>query len=653
MSIKQLPPHLINQIAAGEVVERPASAIKELLENALDAGATQIDIDVEQGGVKRIRIRDNGRGIPKQELPLALSRHATSKIASLDDLENVLSFGFRGEALPSIASISRLTLSSKCQDDDQAWQLQGNGQEQFDEPEPCSHATGTTVDVRDLFFNVPARRKFLKTEKTEFRHLEDVVKKVALSRFETGFSLRHNQKTVLNLRPATSIEMAERRVAEICGPAFTEQSMRVEHEGADLKLTGWIGLPTFSRSQADLQYFYVNHRIVKDRVVTHAIRQSYQDVLYHGRHPAYVLYLDIDPTKVDVNAHPTKHEVRFRESSLVHGFMYRSLHKSLADLRPQDQLDSNTETPGSSSDLLNKPSSLQDSVRYASLADQQSLNIPVKEQVDFYKRLHGSEPIAGASDAVQPSNRWANTNRAFQTSDPAGAGALQTNFQSGISRDHRASAPASPNNSMPVQRASVDTGEIPPLGFAVAQIHGIFILAENAHGLIVVDMHAAHERITYEYLKRSMAEESVRSQPLLVPLAISVSKKEADCADSNPETFEKLGFTLSRLSPEKITVRAVPTLLKNSDVESLVRDVLSDLITHGTSARIQESMNEILSTMACHGSVRANHRLTVPEMNALLRDMERTERSGQCNHGRPTWTQMSLSQLDKLFMRGQ
>lgn len=643
MSIKQLPPHLINQIAAGEVVERPASAIKELLENALDAGATQIDIDIEQGGVKRIRIRDNGRGIPKQELSLALSRHATSKIASLNDLENVLSFGFRGEALPSIASISRLTLSSKSQADDQAWQLQGSGQEQFDDPEPCSHPTGTTVDVRDLFFNVPARRKFLKTEKTEFRHLEDVVKKVALSRFETGFTLRHNQKPVLNLRPATSIEMAERRVAEICGPAFTEQSIRVEHEGADLKLTGWIGLPTFSRSQADLQFFYVNHRIVKDRVVTHAIRQSYQDVLYHGRHPAYVLFLEIDPTKVDVNAHPTKHEVRFRESSLVHGFMYRSLHKTLADLRPQDQLAGGAQMNEQEPD---KVTSLQNSMRYSSLGDQQSLNIPVKEQVDFYKRLHGNEAVSltqphGPSDVdgIDQTNnsQWPESN-------------------SSISQTHafnQSSPTGSSNHSMPVQRASTDTGEIPPLGFAVAQIHGIFILAENEHGLIVVDMHAAHERITYEYLKRSMAEESIRSQPLLVPLAISVSKKEADCADSNPDTFQQLGFTLSRLSPEKITVRAVPSLLKNSDIESLVRDVLSDLLTHGTSERIQQAMNEILSTMACHGSVRANHRLSIPEMNALLRDMERTERSGQCNHGRPTWTQMSLNQLDKLFMRGQ
>lgn len=638
MSIKQLPPHLINQIAAGEVVERPASAIKELLENALDAGATQIDIDIEQGGVKRIRIRDNGRGIPKEELPLALSRHATSKIASLDDLENVLSFGFRGEALPSIASISRLTLSSKCQNDDQAWELQGSGQEQFDEPEPCAHTTGTTVDVRDLFFNVPARRKFLKTEKTEFRHLEDVVKKVALSRFETGFTLRHNQKPVLNLRPATTIEMAERRVAEICGPAFTEQSIRVEHEGADLKLTGWIGLPTFSRSQADLQFFYVNHRIVKDRVVTHAIRQSYQDVLYHGRHPAYVLFLEIDPTKVDVNAHPTKHEVRFRESSLVHGFMYRSLHKTLADLRPQDQL-----TTSNESEIIkveNRTTSLQDSLRYASLADQQSLNIPVKEQVDFYKQLHGQETNALGGNA--------NNSRFGLETKPTDQTLHQNTFRQPSSHITPANS-----NSMPVQTGNSDTGEIPPLGFAVAQIHGIFILAENTHGLVVVDMHAAHERITYEYLKRSMAEESVRSQPLLVPVAISVSKKEADCADNHPETFQKLGFTLSRLSPEKITVRAVPSLLKNSDIESLVRDVLSDLLMHGSSERIQQAMNEILSTMACHGSVRANHRLSVPEMNALLRDMERTERSGQCNHGRPTWTQMSLSQLDKLFMRGQ
>ena len=631
MFIKQLPPHLINQIAAGEVVERPASAIKELLENSLDAGATQIDIDIEQGGVKRIRVRDNGRGINKEELSLALSRHATSKIASLDDLESVLSFGFRGEALPSIASISRLTVSSKSQDENQAWQLQGNGQEEFEEPTPCSHATGTTIDVRDLFFNVPARRKFLKTEKTEFRHLEDVVKKVALSRFETGFTLRHNQKTVLNLRPATTLKMAERRVAEICGPAFTEQSIRVEHEGAELTLTGWIGLPTFSRSQADLQYFYVNHRIVRDRVVTHAVRQAYQDVLYHGRHPAYVLFLEIDPTKVDVNAHPTKHEVRFRESSLVHGFLYRSLHRTLAELRPQDQL---PDQVGHASTTTSLADTTRDALAYPSLSDQQNLKIPVRDQVDLYRRLHGTDHV-GEAPAQSLSNGTSSDTLASQTHTPQQASA-------GFS-------------SMPVQQLSnpAETGEAPPLGFALAQLHGIFILSQNEHGLIIVDMHAAHERITYEYLKRSMAADSIRSQPLLVPQAIAVSKKEADCSEANTDTFEKLGFLLDRLSPEKLTIRAVPSLLKDSDVEGLVRDVLSDLLTHGSSERIQQAMNEILSTMACHGSVRANHRLTVPEMNSLLRDMERTERSGQCNHGRPTWTQLSVDQLDKLFMRGQ
>jgi DNA mismatch repair protein MutL len=631
MFIKQLPSHLINQIAAGEVVERPASAIKELLENSLDAGATQIDIDIEQGGVKRIRVRDNGRGINKEELSLALSRHATSKIASLDDLESVLSFGFRGEALPSIASISRLTLSSKAKDEEQAWELHGNGQEAFEEPTPCSHATGTTIDVRDLFFNVPARRKFLKTEKTEFRHLEDVVKKVALSRFETGFTLRHNQKTVLNLRPATTLKMAERRVAEICGPAFTEQSIRVEHEGADLTLTGWIGLPTFSRSQADLQYFYVNHRIVRDRVVTHAVRQAYQDVLYHGRHPAYVLFLDIDPTKVDVNAHPTKHEVRFRESSLVHGFLYRSLHRTLAELRPQDQLPDQT---GEASTTTSLADSTRDGLAYPSSSDQQNLKIPVRDQVDLYRRLHGNDSVSEAP--AQPFTSGTTNN-----AQPSQLNTPQSN-STGF-------------NSMPVQQLNnaAETGEAPPLGFALAQLHGIFILSQNEHGMVIVDMHAAHERITYEYLKRSMAADSIRSQPLLVPQAIAVSKKEADCSEANKDTFEKLGFLLDRLSPEKLTIRAVPSLLKDSDVEGLVRDVLSDLLTHGSSERIQRAMNEILSTMACHGSVRANHRLTVPEMNSLLRDMERTERSGQCNHGRPTWTQLSVDQLDKLFMRGQ
>ncbi len=619
MPIQQLPSHLINQIAAGEVVERPASVVKELLENALDAGATRIDIEIEQGGSKRIRIRDNGCGIPKEELFLALSRHATSKIASLDDLEHIQSLGFRGEALPSIASVSRLSLCSHSKDSKHSWKLSGNGGDEFEHPEPSSHPQGTTIDVRDLFFNVPARRKFLKTEKTEFRHLEDVVKKIALSRFQTAISLKHGTKTVLHLQAANDHISSERRVAEIFGPAFMEQCLHIEYEAAGLKLWGWVGLPTFSRSQADLQYFYVNGRIIRDRIVTHAVRQAYQDVLYHGRHPAYLLFLELDADKVDVNAHPTKHEVRFREARLVHDFLYRTLHKALADIRPNEATEQDAypmASMGLNPSLQNNPSSA-----YPFQNSQTNLNIPVKESRENYSQWH---PVVN-----QESNP-------FQPSSPT--------FNQGYNP-----------NSLPVQTETdyKDTGEIPPLGFALAQLHGIFILAENAEGLIVVDMHAAHERITYEHLKRSMAEDTIRSQPLLVPSPVAVSKREATCAVEYADVFNQLGFLIDRLAPEKLVIRAVPSLLKSADTASLLRDVLSDLIQHGSSERIQETINEILSTMACHSSVRANHKLSIPEMNALLRDMERTERSGQCNHGRPTWTQLNLKQLDKLFMRGQ
>jgi len=618
MEIKQLPPHLVNQIAAGEVVERPASVVKELLENAIDAGSTKIEIDIEQGGTKRIRIRDNGKGIPKEELALALSRHATSKIASLDDLEHVLSLGFRGEALPSIASVSRMTISSKTEDAEQGWALTDDGQEIFSEPEPVAHAKGTTIDVRDLFYNVPARRKFLKTENTEFKHLSDVVKKLSLSNFQIGITLRHGQRNVLTLQPAKDRMSADRRVAEVCGPAFMEQSLYLDYEAAGMKLWGWVGLPTFSRSQADLQYFYVNGRMIKDRLVTHAVRQGYSDVLYHGRHPAYVLFLEMAPEKVDVNAHPTKHEVRFREGRLVHDFLYRTLHKALADVRPNvDQ------------DAPDLPEQANHSASFQYTPTQQNLSIPIKEgqvaeQMAAYGRMH---------EAPTPSQLG-------QSKLPP----LSEDFSNRLAPQVTASMPVDASN---------NTGEVPPLGFAVAQLHGIYILAENAEGLVVVDMHAAHERITYEHLKNSMAEDTVRSQPLLVPASLAVSQKEGDCAEEFADTFQKLGFELNRLAPEKLAIRAVPSLLKDSNVEQLVRDVLSDLLEHGSSQRIEEEINEILSTMACHGSVRANHRLSIPEMNALLRDMERTERSGQCNHGRPTWTQMSIDQLDKLFMRGQ
>ncbi|OQX05909.1 MAG: DNA mismatch repair protein MutL [Thiothrix lacustris] len=604
MPIRQLPNHLINQIAAGEVVERPASVVKELLENALDAGSTRVEIDIEQGGSKRIRIRDNGNGIPHEELALALSRHATSKIASLDDLEQVRSLGFRGEALPSIASVSRLILSSRHTDAPQGWQLFGDGQEVFDAPEPVAHATGTTVDVVDLFFNIPARRKFLKTEKTEFGHIEDMVRRIALSRFDVSFELNHNQKNTLRLRPAEDRSSAERRIAEICGSAFIEQSVYLDYEAAGLRLWGWVGLPTFSRSQADLQYFYVNARNVRDKLLTHAVKQAYQDVMYHGRHPAFVLFLELNPQLVDVNAHPTKQEVRFREGRLVHDFLFRTLHQALADIRPGDEADKEDPYPnlppqGGKEQEQSAPIIAPQPYRPAYQPQyQQRLPMPVREQMAAYQRLY--QPSVELKPDLPP-----------------------------------------------------DTDDMPPLGFAIAQLHGIYILAQNASGLVVVDMHAAHERITYEYLKQSMATDALRSQPLLVPASLSVSHKEADYAEQHTDTFRTLGFELDRLGQEKLTIRAVPSLLKESDTEALVRDVLADLMTHGASNRIQNAMNEILATMACHGSVRANRKLSITEMNALLRDMERTERSGQCNHGRPTWTQLSLEHLDKLFLRGR
>ncbi|MBU0654858.1 MAG: DNA mismatch repair endonuclease MutL [Gammaproteobacteria bacterium] len=607
MPIRQLPTHLINQIAAGEVVERPASVVKELLENALDAGATRIEVNIEQGGGKRIRIRDNGSGIPRDELMLALSRHATSKISTLDDLEQVRSLGFRGEALPSIASVSRLVLSSRHADAEQGWKLFGDGQEVFDEPEPVAHATGTTVDVADLFFNTPARRKFLKAEKTEFGHIEDMLRKIALSRFDVAFELNHNQKNTLRLRPSDDRSGAERRIADICGSAFAEQSLYLDYEAAGLRLWGWVGLPTFSRSQADLQYFYVNGRNVRDRLITHAVKQAYQDVMYHGRHPAFVLFLELNPQLVDVNAHPTKQEVRFREGRLVHDFLFRTLHQGLADIRPGDAAGAPTHVPAQAPDtphpnLPPQGGKEQETPSYRPTYQpqhQQRLQMPVREQMGVYQQLY--KPVT----------------------EPAAA------------------------------PPEIPADEIPPLGYAIAQLHGIYILAQNASGLVVVDMHAAHERITYEYLKQSMAEDAIRSQPLLVPASLNVSRKEADYAERHADTFQSLGFELSRMGMEKLAIRAVPSLLKDSNTEALVRDVLSDLITHGESSRIQEAMNEILATMACHGSVRANRKLSIAEMNALLRDMERTERSGQCNHGRPTWTQMSLDQIDKLFLRGR
>ena len=618
--IQLLSPRLANQIAAGEVVERPASVIKELLENCLDAGARRIDVDVEQGGIKLLRVRDDGGGIPADDLPLALARHATSKIRELDDLEAVVSLGFRGEALASISSVSRLTLTSRTVDAGEAWQVETEGRDMEARVQPAAHPVGTTVEVRDLFFNTPARRKFLRTEKTEFEHLQEVIKRLALARFDVAFHLRHNGKSVLALHEAPDAQTRARRVAAVCGPAFLEQALPVEIERNGLRLWGWVGLPTFSRSQADLQYFYVNGRMVRDKLVAHAVRQAYRDVLYNGRHPTFVLFLELDPATVDVNVHPTKHEVRFRDSRTIHDFLYGTLHRALGEVRPEDQL----AAPAAVAPMV-RPTGLE-AGEFGPQAEM-SLAASVLER-----------------SADTPAWRSAGTGGyVARPAQPAPTAELQ-----GAYRDYFAPLPGAETVVLPEP-----SGDIPPLGYALAQLKGIYILAENAAGLVLVDMHAAHERITYERLKTAMASEGLRGQPLLVPESLAVSQREADCAEEHHAWFQRLGFELQRLGPESLAIRQIPVLLKQAQAGQLVRDVLADLLEYGSSDRIQAHLNELLATMACHGAVRANRRLSLPEMNALLRDMEHTERSGQCNHGRPTWTQLGMDDLDKLFLRGR
>lgn len=605
--INLLSQRLANQIAAGEVVERPASVAKELLENSLDAGADRIEIDLEQGGTKLLRVKDNGSGIVKEDLALALSRHATSKIANLEDLENIASLGFRGEALASISSVSRLAMMSKSESDseDNGWKVESEGQNMEAKLAPIAHPRGTTVEVRDLFFNTPARKKFLKTEKTEFSRIDEVVKRIALSRFDVQFSVQHNQRSIHKLLPAKSEQEQQRRVALVCGPSFVENSVHIDVERAGLRLWGWVSLPTFSRSQADLQYFYVNGRIIRDKLVTHAVKQAYRDVLFHGRHPAYVLYLELDPALVDVNVHPTKHEVRFRDSRLVHDFLFSSLHKALAEVTPADRIAEVTE--------------MNNAATVATGDFSGSTNSPTAFTQQSSLSLQESSP---------PSYNFGN-----QFGDSSG--------------------PSVQDQLEVLNKLSNGDEEVPPLGYAIAQLHGIYIMAQNREGLIIVDMHAAHERITYEHMKLACQKEELKMQPLLVPLSIAVSQAEASCAEDQQQVLLSLGIELERVSEEAIVIRQVPSILKDSNIEQMVRDVLSDVLEFGSSDRIQSHQDSLLSTMACHGSVRANRHLTIPEMNALLRDMEETERSGQCNHGRPTWVYQSLDELDKLFLRGQ
>ncbi len=584
MTIKELPAQLINQIAAGEVIERPASVVKELLENSLDSGATQIEIDIEKGGAGLIRVRDDGSGIPAEELAMALSRHATSKIETLDDLEHIASLGFRGEALPSIAAVSRLRLSSRTVDSDRGWQCEVRDGK-TSAPEPLAHMPGTTVEVRDLFYNTPARRKFLRAERTEWQHIDQLVRRVALSRFSTGFQIRHNRRNVAHWPASVSEQDQRGRLAAICGEEFAANMLELEHRSSALYLRGWVAQPTFSRSQADRQYFYVNGRMIRDKLVAHAVRQGFQDVLFHGRYPAFVLYLELDPVEVDVNAHPSKHEVRFRDSRLVHDFIFRSLHKLLAGTRP-----GGVSVHGSAP----KPAALGNGGGRGA-PRQSGLSLGTADATAAYQALYVAPPIDEADQALADA----------------------------------------------------------PLGFALAQLQGVYILAQNRDGLVLVDMHAAHERITYERLKKSLADGCLRTQPLLVPQSIRVADDEVELAIRHRELFLGLGLEIDRGGPQSLVLRQIPVILQDVDAEKLIRDVLADLREHGQSQRIENLQNELLATMACHHSIRANRRLSIQEMNALLRAMEQTERSDQCNHGRPTWTSISMAELDRLFLRGQ
>ena len=591
MSIQILADELVNQIAAGEVIERPASVVKELVENSLDAGAKRIEVEIERGGCGLIRVRDDGMGIEPREIGLALARHATSKITSLHDLERVATLGFRGEALPSIASVSRLSLTSRSTLAEHAWSVEAR-EGSLSTPAPASHPPGTTVEVRDLFFNVPARRKFLRAEATEYQHVLRMLERLALSRFEVGFSLVHNGKGVWTLPPACSPAERLARVGKLCGEDFAAHVIELRHDIQGLRLSGWLALPTFSRSQSDLQFAFLNGRYVRDKLIAGAARLAYQDVLFNGRFCAYVLYLDMDPTLVDVNAHPQKLEVRFRESRGVHEFMFRTLEKALAATRPT------AESSGSA-------------------------------PLDW---LTGS---ASAFGTVTPAQTR------FALPERSGGRSSLDAYREFVVRD-----------GPPAAQPSWSGEAAPPLGYAVAQLHGVYILSQTADGMVLVDMHAAHERVMYERMKKLLAGETAEQQ-LLVPEILTVSPAQAEAAELHAAEFAALGFSLSRLAPDQVALRGIPSLLASRDPAAVVRDVLADLLETGHSRRVEESINHLLGTMACHAAVRAQRSLTLPEMNALLREMEGTERADQCNHGRPTWVRLSLQELDRLFMRGR
>ncbi len=606
-SIRLLPDLLINQIAAGEVIERPASALKELLENSLDAGATDIVAQLEGGGIKLLRVRDNGKGIAKDDLRLALMRHATSKIASLDDLQQVASMGFRGEALASMAAVAQLALASRIASDAHGWKIETiDGK--IGEPAPASHAQGTSIELRELYFNTPARRKFLKSETTEFAYCEETFKRIALSRPDVAFSLQHNGRTIWQL-PATSHsphplagEGLGERVSALLGDEFGQAAVVVSRSAANLSLHGLAALPAYSRATRDSQYFFVNGRFVRDKVAIHALRQAYQDILHHQRHPAFVLFLELSPEQVDVNVHPAKSEVRFRESQGIHQFIFHTLHQALAiPASGQDDRAPAPKTPASF------------------VTTQQNMRLSAEQLNATYQVWQAQ---TGNTNPSQP--------------PLVRGGAIFPHDKGGL---RRVDFPVSPDEF--------------PLGFALAQLSGVYILAQNTRGLIVVDMHAAHERIVYEKLKTALDKEHIATQPLLIPVTFHADVLEVATAETEQATLEKLGFDIAPLSPATLAVRAMPTLLKQSEAEAAARKVLDELREFGASRTMTERRDGLLATLACHGAVRANRMLSITEMNALLREMEQTERSGQCNHGRPTWFQLSMSDLDKMFMRGK
>ena len=611
--IQQLPSSLINQIAAGEVIERPASVVKEIIENAIDAGATQIDIDIEDGGGKLIRVRDNGCGIHPDDLALAFATHATSKIRNLDDLEHITTLGFRGEALPSIASVSKTTLTSRAEGESSAWRISPH---LGDAISPAAHPPGTTIEIRDLFYNTPARKKFLKSERTERQHIQQLVQNLALS--HDGITIRlNNHGKPLGVYGGEGLAA---RIASVLGDDLLEQALPIDARAADMHLYGWVGLPTSATNQPERQYFYINGRIIRDKIIAHAIRQAYQDMLYHGRHPVYVLYLDIAPEHIDVNAHPAKHEVRFRESRLAHDFLYSSLHHALRGNIPAAAAP-RAENPAPPSPEPARQPSLRYSGDYR-LERPASPRHSVAESAAYYQWAQNIAP-----PPVPPSP------------SPTGGGV----------QDY---APAAKNDyaAAPVQD---DSGEH-PLGYALGQIHNIFILAQNARGLVIVDMHAAHERILYERLKAQLRAKQPEVQRLLLPQSLAAIPAHLDTLEQHRDWLHRLGFELAASADEsRIHINAVPSLLKHAAVAEIVGDLLHELSEYPASIAIERLQDEILSRLSCHKAVRAHDSLTLTEMNQLLRDIETTPASGQCNHGRPTWVQLTTDDLGKYFMRGE